>query len=405
MDNSFEGAQQLILGRVTRLDAESVALNQAVGRILAEPFIAPWGMPMWDNSAMDGYALYWDPEQSFDTYQVEGFLAAGQSSEGLSVTGNRAIKIMTGAPVPEGCNTVVPVEQVESLPDNKIRLPQKPPRLGDHIRVCGEDMREGELVLAAGTMLGGAEISLLASYGQLTLRVFRRPQVAILSTGNELVEPGDTPKPGQIVNSNSLALAAAVQSLGAEPLMLGVARDEREETRKKVLKGLDADMLITSAGISVGDRDYVQEALQNVQVELLFSKLRIKPGRPTTFGLYQGKPVFSLPGNPVSSLLTFEQFVRPALLTMMGHAEPIKPCVKARLVEPLEKKPGNLQLYRVILKREGDTYTARSAGDQNTGILSTLIRANGVALLPAEVTRFEVGDCVDVHPINGFNSS
>ena len=227
----------------------------------------------------------------------------------------------------------------------------------------------GELVIAAGTTLRPAEINMLASFGCRTVPVFRRPRVAILSTGDELVEPGEEIGPGQIINSNDYSIAAAVKELGGEPVLLGIASDDRESLSEKISAGLQFDALVTTAGVSMGDRDLVCEVLHDLGVERRFWKVDIKPGRPTAFGLKDGKPVFSLPGNPVSSMITFEQFVRPALLTMMGHQKVIKPLVKAIMQEAINKKPGRVQFLRVRVVDDGERLIASSSGDQNTGIL------------------------------------
>ncbi len=245
---------------------------------------------------------------------------------------------------------------------------------------------------------------MLASFGVQTVSVVSRPRVAILSTGDELVEPGEPIGPGQIVNSNAYSLAAAVKEVGAEPLLLGIALDDRVSLTEKLSAGLQADVLITTAGVSMGDRDLVCEMLEQAGVESQFWKVDIKPGRPTAFGLKNGKPVFSLPGNPVSSMVTFEEFVRPALLKMMGHSRVIKPFVKAILQETAKKKFERVQFLRVRVVDDGVRLIASSSGDQNTGILNTMLRANGIAVLPAGRELVEAGEEVDVHLIAAIDS-
>lgn len=398
MDKTFAQARDSILECVMPLDAECISLTDAVGRILASEVKAPWGMPLWDNSAMDGFAVGREVcENNGEELHltVSGYIPAGKTAEGTEVVPGCAIRIMTGAPVPKGSAAVVPIEQAE-VAGGSVTV-KGGVKAGNNIRYQGEDIEKGEVILKPGTRLRPPEVSLLASFGILSVSVYRRPTVAILSTGDELVEPGEPLGAGQIVNSNSHALAAAVKEVGGEPLILGIARDEPEHLREKLTQGLSADVLISSAGVSVGDRDFVQEMLREMGIEPVFQKVQIKPGRPTTFGINNGKPVFSLPGNPVSSLLTFEQFVRPALLKMMGFGNVIKPLVKAQLTHAIKKKPANVQLFRVKLQREGDTWLASSAGDQNTGILKTLVNANGVAILPSEKEAFSEGDEIAVH--------
>jgi molybdopterin molybdotransferase len=226
--------------------------------------------------------------------------------------------------------------------------------------------------------------------------VYRKPRVAVLSTGDELAELGEPLDHGKIVNSNSHALAAAIAEAGGEPILLGIARDEREDLRTKLTAGLAADALVTSAGVSAGDRDLVREVLAELGIEEVFWKVLIKPGGPTAFGLAGTTPVFSLPGNPVSSLITFEVFVRPALRKMGGSSRPVKPPVRAALAEPVKKKPGKTQFLRVMIDSGEEGYVARTAGDQNTGILRTLVLADGIAVLPLERTTFTAGEKVDV---------
>ena len=274
---------------------------------------------------------------------------------------------------------------------------------GEHIRFRGEDMRNGDPVLASGTLLRAPEISMLASFSRLFVPVFRRVRVAIVSTGDELVEAGEQLAPGKIVNSNTPALAAALREIGAEPVILGIARDNRESHLEKLREGLAADVLITSAGVSAGDRDLVRETLAELGVEQLFWKVDIKPGRPTAFGVKDGTPVFSLPGNPVSTMITFEELVRPALLKMMGHRRVVKPFVTAILQDEVRKKPGRLHFLRVRVEKENGRYVARTAGDQNTGILRTMIQANGLAFLAPDEAVFPAGTELPVHLLDrGF---
>jgi len=391
---AFAEARSLILANVAPLGTERVHLLEAAGRVLAEPIVAPWEMPRWDNSAMDGYAVRAEDCAAPATLAITGYLPAGGTAEGLEVTAGTAVKIMTGAPIPSGCDAVVPFEETEEEA-GRVHI-RGAVACRDHIRFQGEDIRRGELVLPAGTLLRPPEINLLASFGQAFVPVHRRPRVAILSTGDELVELGETAGPGQIVNSNALSLAAAVREAGGEPLLLGIARDNRESHREKLAEGLKADALITSAGVSAGDRDLVRDVLGELGVEQLFWKVDIKPGRPTAFGRRGAKPVFSLPGNPVSTMITFEMFVRPALLQMQGHAEVIRPTVRATLREPAKKKAGRVHFLRVQVRAAEAGLVASSAGDQNTGILRTMVRANGIAILPAERESVAGGEQVDV---------
>jgi molybdopterin molybdotransferase len=393
MPIQFEDARNRILDASGTLDPEQSQLLDAVGRVLAEDIHAPWDLPLWDNSAMDGFAVQAADAISEKELEITGYIPAG-GAELPPVAPGCAVKIMTGAPIPPGCELVVPVEETKEL-DGKVRL-MKSLRVRDHIRFKGEDVAAGAKVLPAGTLLRPPEISLLASFGQSLVQVHRRPRVAILSTGDELIELGMVPGPGQIINSNIYSLAAAVRDAGGEAQLLGIARDNLESHREKLARGLKADVLITSAGVSAGDRDLVRDVLDELGVEQKFWKIAIKPGRPTAFGVKGETLVFSLPGNPVSTMVTFEMFVRPALRKLQGVSPAIRPFAKARLAEPVRKRPERVQFLRVQVRLEEGRLIASSSGDQNTGIVRTMIRANGIAVLPAERDRFEAGSEVEV---------
>ncbi len=390
---SFETARDRILGCVEPLGAERVSLIEACGRVLLESFSAPWDLPPADNSAMDGFAVRSADCTPGASLRVSGYIPAGASASLLEP--GCAVRIMTGAPIPSGCDAVIPFEDAEES-DGRV-LPRGTVRPKDHIRFQGEDVRAGAPVMPEGTVLRPAEINMLASFGRSFVSVHRRPRVAILSTGDELVELGDPLPFGRIINSNALSLAASVRELGAEPILLGIARDEPQSLRDKLAQGLDADALITSAGVSAGDRDFVRDVLADMGVSPVFWKVEIKPGRPLAFGMRGKTPVFSLPGNPVSTMITFEEFVRPALLRMMGHRRVLRPTFRAELCEPVKKKPGRVQFLRMRVVRRGERLVAASSGDQNTGIVRTMVHANAIAILPADCAGLKAGDFVDVH--------
>ncbi|HEX9024529.1 MAG TPA: gephyrin-like molybdotransferase Glp [Geobacteraceae bacterium] len=396
---TFEEARSIILGSVAPLGMERVPLLDSLGMVIAEEIVAPWDMPGYDNSAMDGFAVRAADCRETCSLRVTGYIPAGGSAT-VAVEPGCAVRIMTGAPVPPGCDAVVPVEKTEET-DGTLRL-SGTVRQGQHIRIKGEDVRRGEAIIPVGTVIRSPEISMLASFGKAFVPVFRKARVAILSTGDELIELGEPPEAGRIINSNALSLAAAVKETGALPVILGIARDDRESHRKKLAEGFKADVLITSAGVSAGDRDLVRDVLREMDVEQIFWRVDMKPGGPTAFGMKEGKPVFSLPGNPVSTLVTFEEFVRPALLKMMGHKRVIKPFVKVVLQGEVRKKPGKINFLRVKLARDNDRYLAYSSGDQNTGILRTMMLADAMVLLPAERTSFAAGEELDAHIISSY---
>lgn len=393
---SFEEARTIILECTTPAGIERVHLMEAAGRILAEDVEAPWDLPLWDNSAMDGYAVRWQDCTNVPcTLRVTGFLPAGAKADGITVEAGCAVRIMTGAPIPDGCDAVVPVEETDDGPQ-KVTV-REPLQKGQHIRCRAEDVAAGVIFVRSGTRIRPPEINMLAGFGMALVPVFRRPVVAILSTGDELVELGRTPGPGEIINSNALSLAAAVKETGCIPRIIGIARDNRESHVEKIGEGLKADVLITSAGVSAGDCDLVRDILEELGAKQMFWKVGIKPGGPTAFAMHGSTPVFSLPGNPVSTMITFEEFVRPALLRMQGHQRVFQPLFKAVLRDPLRKKTGKVQMIRLRLEKEQGRWFASSAGNQQTAILKTMVNAQAIAVLPAESTSFAAGEEVDVH--------
>ena len=393
MKSSFETAREKALSAVPRTGVIQLPLEDALGCILAEDVVAKGPLPRWDNSAMDGFAVRAEECSPEHALKVAGFIPAGSSAE-FRVASGCAMKIMTGAPIPAGADTVVPVEEAEESHAG-VCFPEKV-RCGMHIRYVGEDVAIGESVLPTGKRLRAAEISLLTSLGITEVAVASPVRVALLSTGDELVAAGVQPGFGQVIDSNSPALAAAIREAGGEPVLLGIAADNRGSLRKMLQFGLECDLLVTSAGISAGDLDLVAEILQELGTEMQFTQVAVKPGKPTSFGLCGKTPIFSLPGNPVSALMMFEVFVRPVLLTMMGSSQPLRPLLQATLAEPLAKKPGRTFFIRVKAFVEEGLLYAISAGDQNTGIQKTLVDANAIAVLPEESTGFAAGDKVPV---------
>jgi molybdopterin molybdotransferase len=347
---------------------------------------------------MDGYAVRAADLAGGAAVPVAAYLPAGSPGAAPLAPGTAA-RILTGAPLPAGADTVVPVEHVEEQ-GGAVRA-TRPVAAGANVRRRGEDLRVGEIAIRAGSVLGPAEISWLATASRLVVPVHRRPRVAILSTGDELVPPGEPLGPGKIHDSNAFAVAAAVRLAGGEPVLLGIARDEREALRAKLVEGLRADALVTSAGVSVGDRDYVREVLAELEVRQVFWKIDARPGGPTAFAVRGATPVFSLPGNPVATLLIFDQLVRPALLRLGGRRTVLRPVVKATFQETLRRKAGRAGFVRLRLERRGDELLAFSAGPQDTGILRTSLRALGIAVVPASQGDLGPGTVLDVQLTSG----
>ncbi len=394
----------VILEHATPLGPETVSLREAQGRVLAEDVTSSRDLPPTDNSAMDGYAVVTrdlagasadSPVELPLAYEVP---AGGQAPRPLKP--GETARILTGAPLPEGADAVIRQEDTDANA-NRIAFLVEPP-LGNNIRRRGEDVCAGDRVLVAGTQVGPPELGMLASLGRSFLAVHQRPRVAILSGGDELVEPDGDIAGGRIVSSNSYSIAAQCRELGCEPLYLGIARDTPEDIEARLRAGLVADVLVSSAGVSVGDRDYVRDVLEKLGCRLDFWGVNMKPGYPLAFGRFQelagrrGPLVFGLPGNPVSAVMTFEQFVRPALLKMTGHAKLHRPTLRATLAETLKKTPGRLHFVRVTLERDGERVLAHSTGSQSSGVLRSLCEAQGLLIFPADASELRQGESATV---------
>lgn len=393
---SFEEARNRILSSVSTIGSERIHLLDATGRILAKDMAAPRDLPLWDNSALDGYAVNSvDCLTAPHKLRVSSFLPAGANADGISVEQGCAVRIMAGAPIPQGCDTVVPIEETDNGYQEVTLLGST--RVGKHICFQGEDVAEGVTFARAGSLIRPSEVNMLASFGIAVIPVYRRPTVAILSTGNELVELGKTPGPNEIINSNTVSLATAVRETGAIPLIIGIAQDTHKSLQKKILEGLKADALITSAGVSAGDLDLVRDVLGTLGARQIFWKIGVKPGGQTAFLLHDRTPIFSLPGNPTSTLIAFEELVRPALLKIQGYRRVLRPLFKATLRSEILKEKGTVQILRIRLEREDGRWYASSSGNQQSEFLRTMVDAEAFAVLSEENTHFAAGDEVDVH--------
>jgi molybdopterin molybdotransferase len=306
---------------------------------------------------------------------------------------------MTGAVLPHGADTVVRVEDTEEH-DGRVWI-KRQERPGAHVRESGEDIHPGQVVLENGRVLRPADIVLLASLGRSFVLARQRPRVAILSTGNELVEVDETPRPGQIVNSNAYTLAAAVQEAGGLPVPLRIARDTLGEIRAALNEAVRHDVVLSTGGVSVGDFDFVREAMDELGVHRLFWQVAQKPGKPLTFGLLRERPYFGLPGNPVSALVCFYLYVRPALARMVGHEKPFLPVVSATIGEDIAKAKGLTEFVRCRLVASDGQYEAHSTGSQSSGVLSSLSLGEGLIVGPAELSLLPKGLSVTVIVLNG----
>ena len=394
-----------ILSHVRPLGAERVPVLDALGRVLAEEIVSDIDIPPFDNSAMDGYAVRAADVAGASPgspvrLAVSGSVAAGYVSS-VRLEPGMAIRIMTGAPLPGGADAVVPFEDTGDMDRPKEARLEEPaaeievrravqPR--DHTRPAGEDIRRGETAMEPGRVIRPQEIGVLASLGRETVLVHRRPRVAILATGDELLEIHEPLAPGKIRNSNEYTNAALVTRTGGVALRLGIARDTKADLTAKLRQGLEqgADLFLTSGGVSVGDYDVVKDVL-GTEGEMQFWQVNMKPGKPLAFGLLPGGvPLIGLPGNPVSAMVSFEQFARPAILKMLGHRDLDKPTVRAVVDEPLTNS-GRRGFIRVVVTRRADGYHARTTGEQGSGVLTSMAKANGLAVVLEGVTRVEAG--------------
>jgi molybdopterin molybdotransferase len=390
---SVEEAERRVLAAVAPLAPVTVPILAALDQVLAEDISAPFDVPPHANSAMDGYAVRYRDLAPGCELPVVGYLAAGHAW-GQPLAKGTALRIMTGAPLPEGADTVVRFEDTTSL-DNLVRIAVVP-KLGRNVRLAGEDVRSGQLVLPAGRLLRPQEIGMLASLGRAEVRVHGRPVVAILSTGDEVAPVGAPLPPGCIYDINSYTVAAQVARAGGEPLLLAPAPDRQEALSARLQTALtQADLIVTSGGVSVGDFDLVKNVL-TTEGQMDFWWVNMKPGKPLAFGRLANVPLLALPGNPVAAMLAFHLFGRPAVLKMRGLTSWAAPTVLATLADALERKDGRRHYLRVRLQAEGDGWIARLTGDQGSGILSSLTAGQGVAIIPEDCERLPAGSRVQV---------
>jgi molybdopterin molybdotransferase len=371
------------------LGTERVSLGAALGRVAAEDVASTRAVPNAANSAMDGFAVRAaDLAQTPVRLRITAVEPAGVVID-TPVTPGTAVKLFTGSVVPPGADTVVRIEDAEER-DGGVTV-HAPHGAGANIRGAGEDIAPGQVVLRAGTVLGPADLGVLASVGRASVAVHRQPRVAILSTGTELVEIDEEPGPGQVVNSNAYTLAAACREAGAEPVTLPIVRDRLEDVRACLAEALAADVVLTSGGVSVGDLDFVKAALDAEGVEQLFWRVAQKPGKPLAVGRRGGTLVFGLPGNPVSALVCFYLYVRPALRRMEGHTRLHLPVVPAELSAPLRKAKALTEFVRVRLEPRGDRWSATAFSSQSSGVLTSLADGAGLLVGPADADSLTAG--------------
>jgi len=401
---SVEGALDKVLAMFHPLEAERVPILDALGRVLAEDVCSDIDIPPHDNTAMDGYAIRAadvaaaTPDRPVRLRIVEN-LAAGYVSQ-RAVEPGTAIRIMTGAPIPPAADAIVRFEDTRQVGEWVELFGAV--QVGENIRRAGEDVQRGERVLVAGSLVRPQEVGMLAALGRTTVQVIRRPRVAILATGDELVEPGEPLEAGKIRNSNGYSNAAQVSLYGGIPIMLGIARDSEHDLTAKIRAGLEqgVDLFLTSGGVSVGDFDMVKRVLA-AEGEMTFWRVRMKPGKPLAFGMLktaEGRvvPMLGMPGNPVSVMVSFEIFARPAILKMQGRTDLLRPTVEAVLMDEIPSKDGRRHYVRVRVEQAQGVYRAYLTGEQGSGILSSLVKANGLAIIPEAWPNAPAGARVQV---------
>jgi molybdopterin molybdotransferase len=396
----YAEARALVLSAARALPAETVPLARALGRTLSRDIKAREAIPPFTKATMDGYAV-----RAADTAAAPAVelaivedLPAGRRAR-RAVGPMQAARIMTGAPLPAGADAGVMVEDTER--SGRGVLIGRAVRPGDNIGLAGEDLKRGDTALERGAVIGPAEIGMLAAVNAAAVPVVRRPQVAVIATGDEIVEAGAAKRRGQIRNTNGPALTALAARAGAEARYLGIARDRGAALAAKLARSRDADVLVLSGGVSVGDHDLVKEGLRAAGVRPVFWRVRIKPGKPVFFGRRGRQLVFGLPGNPTSAMVTFLLFVEPALAAMLGRREPVTPTVPAVLAEDIVVKPGRTQFLRGVVVAPGPVLKVAPYGDQRSGVLRSMVRGRVLIVVPAEAGRVEAGREVGVIFMDG----
>ena len=389
---SIDEALRLIQREVRLLPAVKMSFTEALGLVLAEDVFAGEPMPPFPAASVDGYAVVAADGPGWR--QIVGDQMAGYVA-GLQVGPGTAVRVTTGAPIPLGADTMVMIEQTEER-DGRVNILAPSLQAGANIRPVGQDIDQGQQVLAKGTLLGPAELGLLGTVGLTEVSVYRRPKVAVMSTGDEIVEPYERPAPGQIRDANRFSMMSVVRQSGAEPLDLGIVRDKAGSLQATIERGLtEADVLLTSGGVSMGQLDLVKPYLAQ-RGTVHFGRVNTKPGKPVTFATIDGKPCFAMPGFPVSALVSFEVFVRPALLKMAGHTHIYRSREQAILAHHFRHSPDRTEFQRVRLTRRSDgRLVASSTGFQGSGRLLSMVGANGLVMLPHGQGDYQTGTEVE----------
>lgn len=395
---TVEQALATILAKIKSKGVEKIPIGEALGRTLAEDIVAKRNNPPLDNSAMDGYALIAGDIQSATPenpvpLKVTEEIAAGYQSDATLQPG-QAFRIMTGAPIPKGADAVLMQEDTDR--DGDTVLVKDKADVGENIRLAGEDVRSGALVIPKGSAITPAQIGMMAVVGRSQIYVSQRPRVAILSTGDEIKDLDDELSGPCIYNSNGYMLSAQIKSAGGIPVYLGIARDTEEDLMEKFNWALECDLVVSSGGVSVGDYDLVKASLKKMGQDMLFWKVAMKPGKPLAFGKIGDTPIFGLPGNPVSSFVSFEQFVRPSIRKVLGLSRLTAKVVQAKLTRDIRKKAGRLHFLTSVVSWDNGECTVTPAQEQGSGILMSTVKANGLLIFPLDDSEIKAGAEVSV---------
>jgi len=390
---SVDEALKIVLGNVAPLGVERASIVDSLGRVLAEEIHSPRDVPGFDNSAMDGYAVRaGDTEAASESHPVRlkvlETVGAGMVPS-QRIEAGQAVRTMTGAPIADGADAVVPVERTRGT-ESQVEI-LAPAEKGAFVRPRGEDLKRGELVLSPGKALSASDLGMLASLNRSMVDVYRRARVAIVATGDELVDIDTIPSRAQVINSSAYALSAAIREAGGDPIMLKVARDHPEEVRARLAEALAFDVVLTTGGVSVGQFDHVKVVLDELGLRQLFHGVAQKPGRPLKFGTIGGRPIFGLPGNPVSTMVCFYLYVRPALRRMIGRSDLGLPRITARCATDIPTANNLTEFVRVTVTRRNGEACATPTGNQSSGVLSSLSRAHGLLIGPAKERVLKAG--------------
>jgi len=400
---SLEKAQDIILNSVKPLGCEGISIAEAYNRILCEDIVSDIMLPPVDDSAMDGYAVIADDTRGATKenpvrLKITGETQAGDINGGKQVSKGTAVRIMTGAPMPAGADSVIKFEDTEEG-KGYVKLFKETDKY-DNYRSAGENIKIGDRVLHRGDRLNSADIGILVSLNCSSVKVYKQPTVSIISTGDELIEVGEDIKNGLIRNVNAYTLCAEIRKNNAIPDYLGIARDTWKDTREMFLKALKSDVIISTGGVSMGRYDFVRNIFSDLNIEILFERVKVKPGGPCTFGIKENKLFFGLPGNPVSTLSSFIQFVRPALLKLMGATRLKKPIIKAFLDKGINKRPGKVYLLRGYFTIKENELHVSPTGSQKTSALSSMSNTNCMIIVPEDISEVKAGEKVAIQLID-----